>query len=171
MIDLKNMTYKQSFQLVGIASVIIATVTAIAIILKPAPAQENVKIQTQPPDVQPKAENETLAKPKKAEMSSDDYSKKVKALLKDSLKSVDVHLAIEGSTKWLFVAVNYSEWRNMGAINRKEMVNLLLRHMKQTYPDDYTYYQVSVGVNADQPLAEGKWSPLSNGPEIELIGE
>lgn len=108
--------------------------------------------------------------PKKPEPTSAEYSKKVTALLKQDLKTVDAHLAIEGSTKWLFVTVGYSEWRGMGAANRKEMVNLLLRHMKQNYSDDYSYLQVSVGVNADQPLAEGKWSPLGN-PEIELIGE
>lgn len=106
---------------------------------------------------------------KPASNSAKEYEKKIKSLLKQELKSVDVSLADKESLKWLFVTVSYKEWRSLTKDSRKELVELLLRHMKQTYPNHGL--QVSVGINADQPLAEGQWSQLSDGPSVKLIGE
>lgn len=106
---------------------------------------------------------------KPAKNPNKEYEKKIKSLLKQELKSVDVHLADEGSLKWLFVTVSYKEWRSLNTDNRKELVELLLRNMKQTYPNHSL--QVSVGINEDQPLAEGSWSQLSDGPSVKLIGD
>lgn len=106
---------------------------------------------------------------KPASNSAKEYEKKIRSLLKQELKSVDVSLADKESLKWLFITVSYKEWRSLSKDSRKELVELLLRHMKQTYPD--SGLQVSVGVNADQPLAEGSWGELSDGPSVKLIGE
>jgi hypothetical protein len=97
------------------------------------------------------------------------YEQNVTKLLKKDLKAVDVHLADEGSLKWLFVVVNYNEWKSFNRENRRELVELLLRHMKQNFPKNGL--KVSVGVNADQPLAEGDWGQLSDGPSVKLVGE
>lgn len=101
--------------------------------------------------------------------SAKEYAAAVKALLKKDLKTVDVHLADEGSLKWLFVVVNYNEWKSFEPENRRELVELLLRHMKKNYPNNGL--KVSVGVDADQPLAEGDWTLLADGPNVKLIGE
>lgn len=106
---------------------------------------------------------------KPASNPAKEYEKKIKSLLNQELKSVDVSLADKGSLKWLFVIVSYKEWRLLSKDSRKELVELLLRHMKQTYPN--SGLKVSVGVNADQPLAEGEWSQLSDDPNVKLIGE
>lgn len=106
---------------------------------------------------------------KPASNPTKDYEKKIKSILKQELKSVDVSLADKENLKWLFVTVSYKEWRTLTKDSRKELVELLLRHMKQQYPD--SGLQVSVGVNADQPLAEGSWGQLSDGPDVKLIGE
>ena len=97
------------------------------------------------------------------------YASQVKDLLKQDLKSVDVHLADEGSLKWLFVVVSYPEWKAMSKDSRRELVELLLRHMKKNFKNNTL--KVSVGVNEDQPLAEGDWGQLSDGPSVKLIGE
>lgn len=106
---------------------------------------------------------------KPASNPAKEYENKIKSLLKQELKSVDVNLADKGSLKWLFVTVSYKEWRTLSKDSRKELVELLLRHMKQTHPN--SGLQVSVGVSADQPLAEGEWGQLSEGPSVRLVGE
>lgn len=106
---------------------------------------------------------------KPAKNPNKEYEQKIKSLLKQELKSVDVHLADEGSLKWLFVTVGYKEWRSLSKDGRKELVELLLRHMKQSYPNHSL--QVSVGIDADQPLAEGSWGQLSDGPIVKIIGD
>lgn len=106
---------------------------------------------------------------KPASNPTKEYENKIRSLLKQELKSVDVSLADKESLKWLFVTVSYKEWRTLSKDSRKELVELLLRHMKQTYPD--SGLQVSVGVNADQLLAEGSWGQLSDGPSVKLVGE
>lgn len=106
---------------------------------------------------------------KPASNPSKEYAQKIKSLLKQELKSVDVHLEDQGSLKWLFVTTRYQEWRSLSKDSRKELVELLLRHMKKNYPDNGL--KVSVGVDADQPLAEGDWSQLADGPSIKLTGE
>lgn len=55
------------------------------------------------------------------------YASQVKDLLKQDLKSVDVHLADEGSLKWLFIVVSYPEWKAMSKDSRRELVELLCR--------------------------------------------
>lgn len=97
------------------------------------------------------------------------YASQVKDLLKQDLKSVDVHLADEGSLKWLFVVVSYPEWKAMSKDSRRELVELLLRHMKKNFKNNSL--KVSVGANEDQPLAEGDWGQLSDVPSVKLIGE
>lgn len=106
---------------------------------------------------------------KPTQSPSKKYEKTVSDMLKKDLKSVDVHLADEGSLKWLFVVVSYQEWKAFSKDSRRELVELLLRHMKQNYPKQGL--KVSVGVNADQPLAEGDWGQLSDGPSVKLVGE
>lgn len=110
-----------------------------------------------------------LAAQKPASDSAQEYVQKIKSLLKRELKTVDVYLKDEDSLKWLFVTVKYKEWRSLQKNSRKELVELLLRQMKQTYPDKGL--QVSVGIDASQPLAEGSWGQLSDGPNVKLIGE
>jgi len=97
------------------------------------------------------------------------YAQSIKKLLNQDLKSADVHLSGEGSLKWLFVAVGYQEWKGLSRENRRELVELLLRHMKQNFPT--SGLKVSVGINADQPLAEGEWGRLAEGPTVKMIGE
>ena len=119
--------------------------------------------------------NPVVIKEKKTEAikeigpSAKKYAASVKDLLKQDLKSVDVHLAEEGSLKWLFVVVSYNEWKSMSKDSRRELVELLLRHMKKNFPKNGL--KVSVGVNADQPLGKGEWTLLADGPSVKLIGE
>lgn len=106
---------------------------------------------------------------KPASNPTKEYEKKIKLLLKQELKSVDVSLVDKENLKWLFVTVSYKEWRSLSKDSRKELVELLLRHMKQTYPNNGL--QVSMGIDVSQPLAEGSWGQLSDGPNVKLIGE
>ena len=99
-----------------------------------------------------------------------EYAQKVKSLLQQDLKSVDVYIEDGGASKWMFVAIAYDEWLSMGVQDRKEMVTILLRGLREAFQDD-TGLKVSVWVNERQRLAEGSWSFLSEKPEVELIGE
>jgi hypothetical protein len=91
--------------------------------------------------------------PLPANPNAKEYAAFIKAELRKDLQTSDVHLATEGTVKWLFVAIGYGEWTSMSVQTRRELVSLLLRHLKQTYPE--RGLKVSVGVDADQPLAEG----------------
>lgn len=99
-----------------------------------------------------------------------EYAQKVKSLLQQDLKSVDVYIEDGGASKWMFVAIAYDEWLSMGVQDRKEMVTILLRGLREAFQDN-TGLKVSVWVNERQRLAEGSWSFLSEKPEVELIGE
>jgi hypothetical protein len=57
----------------------------------------------------------------------------------------------------------------MSKDSRRELVELLLRHMKKNFKTHTL--KVSIGANEDQPLAEGDWGQLSDGPSVKLIGE
>lgn len=100
---------------------------------------------------------------------SKDYAAEVKSQLQADLKSADVHLADEGSLKWLFVTVTLDEWQSLNSQDKKDLTTLLIRHMKTKFPNNGL--KVSIGINADQPLAEADWAQTSNGPNITVIGD
>lgn len=103
------------------------------------------------------------------EPSASTFAASVKTQLQKDLKSVDVHLSNEGSLRWLFIVVSYSQWKSFSKDSRRELIEHVLRQMKDNYPK--SGLKISVGVNANQPLAEADWGLLSNEPEIRLIGE
>lgn len=105
----------------------------------------------------------------KDQAEADKYAATVKALIKQDIASVDIAVKAEGSVRWMFVALSHPVWMSMSRESRNNLVILLLRDMKKTYPN--SGLRVSVGVNADQPLAEGEWGQLSDGPSAKLIGE
>jgi len=98
-----------------------------------------------------------------------EYAVRVKLQLQENFKSVDTHLADEGSLKWLFVTISLSEWHGLNKENRHQLVDLLIRQMKQVFPNKGL--KVSIGINVEQPLAEGDWTQLSSDPDIKLVGE
>lgn len=100
---------------------------------------------------------------------SQKYEASAKGLLKHDFKSADVHLVNEGSLKWLFVVITHEEWMALNKDSRRELVGRLIRHMKTNFKE--SGLKLSIGISADQPLAEADWGQLSNGPSIELIGE
>lgn len=103
------------------------------------------------------------------EQASKEYAARVKLQLQADLKTVDVHLADEGSLKWLFVTISLAEWQSLNLQNKKDLAVLLIRQMKTRFPN--TGLKVSIGIDADQPLAEADWSQLSDAPEIKILGE
>lgn len=103
------------------------------------------------------------------EQASKKYAAKVKSQLQTDLKSVDVHLVDDGSLKWLFVTVSLLEWQSLNSQSKKDLPALLIRQMKTQFSN--TGLKVSIGINADQTLAEADWTQISNDPTIKIIGE
>lgn len=101
--------------------------------------------------------------------SSAEYSKTIRQLIREEFRTADAHLAIEGSTKWLFVTLSYSEWRTVDMTSQREFVNLLLQHMRKAYGEDSGNFMVSVSRPDAQALAEGKWWRASHSPKIEIL--
>lgn len=160
---------KNALKIFLVGASIIIVVFIIAVNLKePVNMAESIQQPKVAQTTQPNTAPLTATQPKKPEPTSEEYSKKVKELLKKDFKTVDAYLEVQGSTRWLFITIGFNEWSSMGKPNQKEMVMLLLRHMRQNYSDE-NFLQVSITAT-DQAMAEGKWSPLGN-PEIELIGE
>lgn len=103
------------------------------------------------------------------DQASKEYAVKVKSQLQVDLKSVDVHLADKGSLKWLFVTISLGEWQSLSSQSKKDLPTLLIRQMKTQFPN--AGLKVSIGIDADQALAEADWTQTSNDPNIKIIGE
>lgn len=138
-----------------LGAILIKTVVGTA----PQPAPVTAPVQAEPKQ-SPTVTNEP---------SASTFATSVKIQLQKDLKSVDVDLSNEGSLRWLFIVVNYSEWKSFSKNSRRELIEYILRQMKDNYPK--SGLKISIGVNSNQPLAEADWGLLSNEPEIQLIGE
>lgn len=147
-------------------AIVLGVLVVITVLIKLVVGSDNTPVKSINP---PSITTTSLTNDNQLTTDAKVYADKIKQKLKKDLQTIDVHLADEGSLKWLFITVSYNEWRSIKEDGRKDLVILLLRHMKQTYPNNSL--QVSVGINADQPLAEGEWSQLSDGPSVKLIGD
>ena len=106
--------------------------------------------------------------PSKDDKATKEYALKLKKLLLADLKTVDTHLEDQGIVKLLFVTVSLNEWHQLNKDSQHKLVELILRHLRQNFKDDTV--EVFIGVDASQPLAEGKWLPKLDNFDITIMG-
>lgn len=107
--------------------------------------------------------------PSKGDKTINEYALKLKTLLRADLKTVDTHLEDQGIVKSLFVSVSLKEWHELNKDSKHKLVELILRHLRQNFKNDTV--EVFIGVDADQPLAEGKWLTKIDNFDITIIGQ
>ncbi len=95
------------------------------------------------------------------------YAADIKAKLKADLPSIDTHLESKGLTRWLFVSVSFNEWAALRTDEKKQLLELLIRHMKTNLPGDLLSYQVTVGT-PDQTFGEAEMGSSADMPTIKL---